>query len=607
MLEKEMKEKSTMIKDRNPAGLILSAGYSSRMKEFKPLMKIGNSCPLGILIDSMQTAGVEDIYVVTGHNAGAVEKYLQDRNVKILYNERFPDGMFSSVQKGVGALKKAGHDCFLMTPVDVPLIPPYVFRAVLNRFYDSDRSHFIVACCEGKKAHPLLIPAAFADEVLHSDGERGMKSVTAPYENDMIRVNTHCESILYDMDTQEAYKELLEFYRKHKYPNEEQCWRILDREGTPNHIVKHCLAVTDTALLIAGELNKNGMYLSLPLIRAAGMLHDVLRVKPEHAKLGAELAMVYGYPEVADIIRDHMDYQHPLPVYDITEKDIICLADKFRQEDKLVTLEQRLMPVLLRFRNDPGAVEAIESKIGSTYAVLNYINIKLEMSVYQLLLQHDEKALRAMEVPLRRVFLIRHGETEKHNGKIFLGQTDVSLSEEGQEQCRIVGIELTHFDIRTSTVYSSDLIRAVESAEIIIPNTGIDMEIKKVPAFREMALGSWDGRYMNEVKREYPEQFERRGQDLLGYRIDENAENFYDLRERVLAEFNEIVQKEPGDVVIVAHSGVLRVLKCELTGRPLPDVLRMKINRGSYELLDLTKEYADRYGLVIPVKENTQE
>lgn len=592
-----------MFAERKPAGLILSAGYSSRMNDFKPLMKIGNSCPLGILTDSLKTAGVEDIYVVTGHNAGAVEEYLKDRKVKIVYNEKFPDGMFTSIQKGVEAARKDGHDCFLMTPVDVPLIPPYIFKAVLNRFYDSDRSEFIVACCNGKKAHPLLIPESLADEVLNSDGEMGMKSVTAPFEKGMIRVDTHCESILYDMDTQDAYKELLEFYRKHRFPNEEQCRRILDREGTPNHIVKHCMAVTQTALLIAEELNKKGLFLSLPLIRASGMIHDVLRVKPEHAKLGADLAMDYGYPEVADIIRDHMDYQHPLPVYDVTEKDIICLADKFRQEDKLVTLEQRLMPVLIRFRNDPEAVQSIESKIGSTYAVLNYINLKLEMSVYQLLLQHDEKALRAMEVPLRRIFLIRHGETEKHDEKIFLGQTDVPLSEEGREQCRIVGIELTHFDIQTSTVYCSDLIRAVNSAEIIIPNTGIEMRIREVPAFREMALGSWDGRYMNEIRREYPEEFERRGQDLLGYRIDGNAENFYDLRERVLAEFNEIVQKEPGDVVIVAHSGVLRILKCELTGRPLTDVLSIKINRGSYELLDLTQEYADRYGLVISAQQ----
>ena len=589
-----------MMKDRNPAGLILSAGYSSRMHDFKPLMRIGNSCPLGILVENFRIAGIRDIYVVTGYQSGQIEEYLKDETVRIVYNEHFADGMFTSVKKGLEAAKQDGHDCILMTPVDVPLIPPYIFKALMNRYYDSDRSEFVVACCGGRKAHPLLVPGGLVEEVLRSDGENGMKSVTAPHEHSMIRVDTHCESILYDMDTQEAYKALLEFYRTHKYPNEEQCRRILDREGTPSHIIKHCMAGTETALLIAEELNRHGMFLSIPLIRASGSLHDVLRMKPDHAEEGARLMLDYGYPEVADIIKDHMDYQHPLPVYDITEKDIICLADKFRQEDKLVTLEQRLAPVLLRFKDDLEAVQAIESKIGCTYAVLNYINLKIEKSLYKFLLEHDEKARQAAEVPLRRVFLIRHGETEKHREKIFLGQTDVPLNDEGREQCRIAGIELTHFDIHTSTLYCSDLKRAVQSAEMMIPGTGLDLTIQKVPEFREMNLGGWDGRPIREIREKYPEQYEARGEHLLSYRIDAESENFYDLRERVVAKFNEIVQQEPGDIVIVAHSGVLRVLKCELTGRQLPDVLKLKINRGGYELFDLTKEYADRYDLEIP-------
>ena len=115
-----------------------------------------------------------------------------------------------------------------------------------------------------------------------------------------------------------------------------------------------------------------------------------------------------------------------------------------------------------------------------------------------------------------------------------------------------------------------------------------------------MNLGSWDGRYIREIREQYPEEYQQRGEDLLGFRIDDDAENFYDLRERVVAKFNQIVQEETGDVVIVAHSGVLRVLKCELTGRQLPDVLKLKINRGGYELFDLTQEYADRYDLDIP-------
>lgn len=587
---------------RNPAGLILSAGFSSRMNDFKPLMKIGSSCPLGILIENMKIAGIKDIFVVAGHNADLIDDFCKDKGVRLVRNPDYAKGMFTSVQKGVEAAFRNGNDCFLMNPVDVPLVPPYIFKALMNRFYRSDRQEFAVACYMGQKAHPLLIPAEFTGEIMTSDGKNGMKSVTALHESAMMRVDTHSESITMDMDTPADYERLSSWYEAHKYPDREQCQRVLDRVGTPAHIVRHCQAVTDTALTIAMELNFNGMELSLPLIYASGSLHDVLRMRPDHPKLGAELMLDYGYPEVADIIKDHMKYQHPLPVYDITEKDIICLSDKLRQEDKLVTLEQRLAPVLLRWKDDPQAISDIESKIGCTYAVMNYINVKIGRNVYDLLREHDAEQRNAEpdRKVLKRIVLIRHGETEKHEGgKIFLGQTDVPLSEEGRGQCRIVGIELQHFDLDSSVIYCSDLKRARESAEVIAENTGRRFTIIDIPEFEEMNLGSWDGRYMSEIKEKYPEEFVKRGQDLLGFRIDDKAENFYDLRERVLEKFNQIVQEQPGDVVIVSHSGVLRILKCELLGRPLSDVLRLKFDRGTYELLDLTQEYADRYKLDI--------
>ena len=63
-----MQRSMYMDNNKRPAGLILAAGFSSRMKDFKPLMKIGNMTPLEILISHLKIAGVEDIFVVTGYN-----------------------------------------------------------------------------------------------------------------------------------------------------------------------------------------------------------------------------------------------------------------------------------------------------------------------------------------------------------------------------------------------------------------------------------------------------------------------------------------------------------------------------------------------------------
>ncbi len=574
---------------RKPAGLILAAGFSSRMKDFKPLMKIGGLSPLEILINHFRAAGVEDIFVVTGYNAEVLDHFLAGKGVKTIYNENFEDGMFTSVQAGVKAASENGNDCFLLTPVDIPLIPPYIMKAVLNRQYKTPDC-FVVPCYEGKKGHPLSIPADYTAEILESTGENGMKSITSLHEDRMVYLETNCESIILDMDTQEAYAELIRYYDENKYPTEEQCRRILDRMGTPAHVVRHCEAVTETAVKIGEALNEHGCHFSIPLIRAASLLHDALRVRKKHWQAGAEMAFDYGYPEVADIILDHMNYMHPIPVFEITEKDIVCLSDKLRQEDKLVTLDERLEPVRRRWADNPEALQIIEDKIEAAQAVMEYIENIIGVRIYDLLTQSDvekEKEYREEKPQGRRLILVRHGETQRHKEKVFMGQYDVPLDPEGKEQCTIVGLELQHFDIDTDRIYTSDLKRAKESAKIIAKILDSQPSVEELPELREMSLGAWDGKFIREIQRDHPQEFAERGRDMLHYKIDENAENFVELQQRVMKKVNEIIASTQGDILIVAHSGVNRVIMCSLMGKKLEDIFRIEFQRGTYQILEL--------------------
>ena len=103
------------------------------------------------------------------------------------------------------------------------------------------------------------------------------------------------------------------------------------------------------------------------------------------------MAFDYGYPEVADIIYDHMNYMHPILVLDITETDIVCLADKLRQEDKLVTLEERLAPVKKRWADNPEAIQIIEDKIEAAREVMKFIENIIGVRIYDLLAKDDEQ------------------------------------------------------------------------------------------------------------------------------------------------------------------------------------------------------------------------
>ncbi len=571
-----------------PAGLILSAGFSSRMKDFKPLMKIDGLTPLEILINSMKIAGIEDIFVITGFRSDDIKAFLADKDVNCIYNPDFENGMFSSIQTGVRAASANQNTCFLMTPVDVPLIPPYIFKAVLNRAKDNPDC-FICPRFDGKKGHPLYIPGSMTEEILTSKGEQGMKSITSAHPDKMILFETHCESIIYDMDTQEAYANIIKFYNENKYPTEAQCRKMYERFCTPAHIIRHCEAVTNTAVCMAEELNKKGYDLNTKLLYSAGMLHDVLRLKKDHPGEGAKLVTDYGYMEIAEPIRVHMSYVTPIPVKNITETDLLCLADKLRQEDKLVSLEERLNPVMERWAGNPEVLEIIKGKISAAKSLLEEIEHIIGKDLYEVLSEYDKNffAEHGNSGPKRRLILVRHGETKRHDEKIFMGQCDVPLSDEGREQCMIVGLELRHFDINVKNLYTSDLKRARESSEIIASKLECKPEIVELPEFREMALGAWDGRFMREIKQEAPDEYEARGKDLVNYKIDENAENFHDLKERVIKKFKELIETVEGDLLIVAHAGVNKVIVCELLGKDIEDVLKVNFGRGTYQIFEI--------------------
>lgn len=186
-----------------------------------------------------------------------------------------------------------------------------------------------------------------------------------------------------------------------------------------------------------------------------------------------------------------------------------------------------------------------------------------------------------------RFVLIRHGQIRQHKDKIFLGQFDVPLSELGKKQAAMAGSciaeEIAMLD--TDCIYSSDLIRAYKSAEIIADKLEISNIIKE-SAFREMALGEWDGQYIKDIKEKYPEEYERRGRDIFKFKLGYDSENFYDLQYRVLKRLKELLKKEiHRDVLIVAHSGVIRVISNALAGLDVTSDSYNPLQNGEFTVI----------------------
>lgn len=145
-----------------------------------------------------------------------------------------------------------------------------------------------------------------------------------------------------------------------------------------------------------------------------------------------------------------------------------------------------------------------------------------------------------------KLYLIRHGESVANEKKVYAGQTDVMLTENGRSQARRIQpiLEQISFD----KVYSSDLIRAIETQRLAIPGA----EGEKTPLLREFAVGTLEGMSYSEVRARFGATIGR-ARDYTPF----GGENAETVRDR-LREFLSKLEAEPWEnVAAFVHNGIM--------------------------------------------------
>jgi alpha-ribazole phosphatase len=167
--------------------------------------------------------------------------------------------------------------------------------------------------------------------------------------------------------------------------------------------------------------------------------------------------------------------------------------------------------------------------------------------------------------PQTHIYLARHAEPEGAEGvHRFLGQLDPPLSPVGWRQASELAERLKEVAFRA--IYSSDLRRSLSTAEAIAVGSGL--VIQQLPTLREIHAGCWEGLTFDEAKLRYPAEFAERERDLVGFRFSGGGESFRDLERRVAPVFSRILDSGPGNVLVVAHKGVNRVMLAHFLGMP---------------------------------------
>ncbi|WP_252223891.1 nucleotidyltransferase family protein [Clostridium sp. ZBS2] len=197
----------------NINGVILAAGLSSRMKAFKPLLKLKGKTIIENSIDSMFNAGVNKVVVVLGHRAKEVESLLHNKydssRLLFIHNEKYAEtDMLTSVKIGISALDNC--DAFYLLPGDMPAINIKTFLAVKETMC---RTHALVSfpTIDGYKKHPPLISSKCIDYILKFNAQGGLREIWKKFKNQIATVPVKDIGCTLDADTAEDYNRLVNY------------------------------------------------------------------------------------------------------------------------------------------------------------------------------------------------------------------------------------------------------------------------------------------------------------------------------------------------------------------------------------------------------------
>jgi len=160
------------------------------------------------------------------------------------------------------------------------------------------------------------------------------------------------------------------------------------------------------------------------------------------------------------------------------------------------------------------------------------------------------------------VLLIRHGQSEGNAERRFGGHTATPLSPRGRRQAHATAVALK--DEGLTAIYSSDLARAVETAQHLANVTGLSVNTSV--AFRERSVGVMEGLTFEDAAQQHPEQYA-----ALLHRDFEHVltggESYRQLLDRAWQKLDEVIaQNKGGRIAVFSHTGTICILALHLMG-----------------------------------------
>ena len=190
------------------AALVLAAGESRRMGDANKLTIPVDGTPMvARVVDALQQSRAQRVIVVTGHEPERIQDALSDRNVELVHNPDYAEGIGASVRAGVAALGE-DVDGALVALADMPWVSTEVINLLIDAFTSDPELSIFIPMFGGKRGNPVLWGAQHFPELLALAGDVGGKALFRRHAGAICYVDVESASVNIDVDTQDALQAL---------------------------------------------------------------------------------------------------------------------------------------------------------------------------------------------------------------------------------------------------------------------------------------------------------------------------------------------------------------------------------------------------------------
>ncbi|MFW5940953.1 MAG: nucleotidyltransferase family protein [Chloroflexota bacterium] len=187
--------------------VVLAAGESRRMGKgtSKQLLPWGDTTVLGQTLQQVRQSQIDDVLVVTGHQAHKVAAVARAHGARVVHNPEYARGeMLSSLQKAVSTLPPE-CDAVLVILADQPMVPSQTYDTIVAAYHRGGAT-LVAPTFEGRRGNPVLIARALFQELLELPYGEAPRTLLRRHPEQLQLVEVESDAVLRDLDRPEQYE-----------------------------------------------------------------------------------------------------------------------------------------------------------------------------------------------------------------------------------------------------------------------------------------------------------------------------------------------------------------------------------------------------------------